>query len=62
MDRSRLSTAIAVAEAFGLDPKSYRAALRREALAWHKHGEPWLVSPGSPEQSDMLRVAERMAR
>jgi hypothetical protein len=60
MDRSRLSTAIAIADAFGLDPKTYRAALRREGLAWHEHGTAWLVSPGSAEQGDMLRVAQRM--
>ena len=60
MDRSRLTTAIAFADQFGLDPKSYRAALRREGFAWHAHGEPWLVPPGSPEQRDMLRVAEGM--
>ena len=60
MNRSRLTTAIVIAEAFGLDPKSYRAALRREHFAWHEHGERWLVSPGSAEQEDMLRVAERL--
>lgn len=60
MDRSRLTTAIAIAEAFGLNQKSYRAALRREGFAWHERGKLWLVSPGSVEQKDMLRVAERM--
>lgn len=60
MDRSRLTTAIAIADAFGLDPKSYRAALRRRGLYWHEHNERWLVSAGSPEQADMLGVARQM--
>ena len=60
MDRSRLTTAIAIADQFGIDPKSYRAALRREGFAWHVHGAPWLVSPGSDEQPGILRVAARM--
>lgn len=60
MDASRLTTAGAIADHFGLDAKSYRARLRREALAWHAPGERWIVSPGSPEQHDMLRLARAM--
>ena len=61
MDKSCLMTAEAIADAFGLNPKSYRAGLRREGFGWHEHGERWLVSPGSEEQRAMLAVAERMA-
>ena len=60
MDRSRLTTAETIAEAFGLNAKSYRAALRRESFEWHEYRTAWLVSPGSSEQRDMLRVAQRM--
>jgi septal ring factor EnvC (AmiA/AmiB activator) len=56
----RLTTAEAIAAAYDLNPKSYRAALRRAGLAWHQPNQPWMVMPGSPEQSDMLRVAEAM--
>ena len=61
MDRSRLTTAEAIADAFNLNPKSYRAALRREHFDWHQRGEQWLVSPGSEEQQVMIALAERMA-
>ena len=61
MDKSRLTTAEAIADAYQLNAKSFRAALRREAFAWHRHGERWLVSPGSAEQRAMIAVAERMA-
>ena len=61
MDRSRLTTAEAVAEAFGLNAKSYRAALRREAFRWHAIHDRWIVSPGSTEQADMLRIASEQA-
>jgi UDP-N-acetylmuramyl pentapeptide synthase len=62
MDRSQLTTAEAIADAFNLNPKSYRAALRRERFDWHDHYERWLVSPGSEEQRAMIAVAERMSR
>ena len=60
MDKSRLTTAEAIADAFNLNPKTYRAALRRERFGWHRHGERWLVSAGSDEQRAMIAVAERM--
>ena len=59
--RQSLTTAGAIATEFRLNPKSYRAELRREFPSWHEHGSRWLVSPGSDEQRQMLRVAERMA-
>lgn len=62
LDKARLITAEAIAHAFGLNPKSYRAALRRESFDWHGRYDPWLVSPGSPEQQQLLRVAEQMRR
>jgi hypothetical protein len=62
LDKARLTTAEAIADAFGLNPKSYRAALRRQGFDWHAHGDLWMVSPGSAEQQQMLRVAERMQR
>ena len=61
MDKSRLTTAEAIAHAFGLNPKSYRAALRRQEFDWHNQCARWEVSPGSTEQSAMIAVAERMA-
>lgn len=62
MDLSKLTTAEAIADAYGLEPKSYRAALRREQFPWHQKNELWLVSPGSSEQRAMISVAERLTR
>lgn len=62
VDKSRLTTVEAIAGAYRLNPKSYRAALRREGFGWHEHHERWLVSPGSDEQRAMITVAERMSR
>ena len=56
-----MTDAEAIAAQFGLDAKSYRSALRRERLAWHAPHGRWIVSPGSAEQADMIRVAQAMA-
>ena len=62
MNRSRLTTAEAIAAAFDLNPKSYRAKLRGEQFDWHERHARWDVSPGSAEQHAMIAVAERMKR
>lgn len=56
----RLTTAEEIAQAFGLNPKSYRARLRDADLRWHQAHARWEVEPASPQQSDMLAVAQEM--
>ena len=45
----------------GIDPKSFRAALRRAGLAWHRPNAAWTVARGSGEHDDLLRVLEGIA-
>jgi hypothetical protein len=56
----KLVTAEEIARAYGLNPKSYRHELRAAGLQWHDRHQPWEVTPASPEQRDMLAIAERM--
>ncbi len=53
-------TAESLAEVNGIDPKSYRAALRAEGLIWHRHNDGWTVVSRSPEHVDMIRVLLKM--
>lgn len=50
-----------IARQYGLNPKTFRAALRAEKFPWHEHYARWNPPEGSPEHQDMVRVAERMA-
>ncbi len=52
----RTVTAAELARAAGIDPKTFRAALRRANLNWHAHYEKWEVPFGSAEHSDMSDV------
>lgn len=54
----KLVTAEDIARHYGLNPRSYRAALRSAGLGWHEKNKPWKAAPASPEQRDMLEVAE----
>lgn len=49
-------TAVEMARSAGIDPKTFRRALRAEAFPWHGHNERWTVPVGSPQHNDMLRV------
>ena len=40
----------------GVDPKTFRAALRRENFVWHSHNGSWTVLAGSQEHEDLERV------
>jgi hypothetical protein len=55
-----------IADEFGLNRKSYRGALRRQAdhdsrLSWHAHNARWRVPRESAAHHAMLEVAERMS-
>ena len=63
---ARLITAIDIADAFGLNQKTYRQALRDQArqdrrLSWHGHNARWVVEEGAPAYDAMLEVAKRLA-
>ena len=49
-------TAVQMAQARGMDPKRFRAALRQARLPWHAHNARWVVGISSPEHKDMERV------
>jgi hypothetical protein len=51
-----MTTAIDMAKQAGIDPKRFRAALRKENFAWHKHNYRWIVVIGSFEHAAMERV------
>ena len=57
----RMEGAPAIADHFGLDPKQYRAALRKRHFAWHEHWGSWDVPHGSNEWQDMIAVAEEIS-
>lgn len=49
-------TAAEMARNAGIDPKTFRAALRRANLKWHAYYEKWEVPFGSAEHRDMSDV------
>jgi len=44
------------ADAAGVDPKTFRQALRDHHFSWHRHNAPWEAEEGSSKHRDMLRV------
>ena len=46
----------------GVNPKTFRSALRREGFVWHRHYERWTVRRGSPEHKDMRRVLNTLIK
>ena len=56
-----VTTAAEMARSHGVDPKRFRAALRRASLRWHSHSERWEVRIGSPEHRDMERILATFA-
>jgi transcriptional regulator with XRE-family HTH domain len=57
----RTVTAEEIAGLYGLNPKSYRAALRKERLPWHDKHQRWTVETGSPEEAEMISIARKVA-
>ncbi|WP_295525815.1 GIY-YIG nuclease family protein [Novosphingobium sp. Chol11] len=54
-------SAPSIAERYGLNPKSFRAALRRQKFAWHDHGASWDVARKSADWNRMIEVAIAMS-
>jgi len=50
-----------MAKQVGIDPKRFRAALRKENFAWHKHNDRWKVVIGSFEHAAMERVLREIS-
>jgi hypothetical protein len=59
---ARSIRAVDMAKSAGVNAKVFRAALRREGLAWHSHNNPWTVLEGSDEHTDMRRVLASITR
>lgn len=52
----QLITAVDMANANGIDPKRFRAALRAAGLGWHPHNGRWEAMRGSDQHQDMETV------
>ena len=59
VDEPRVTAAEMAREA-GVNPNTFRAALRAANLSWHRDSEPWTVVRDSPEHQDMIRVLEEL--
>jgi hypothetical protein len=53
---NKIVTAVEMADAVGVDPKTFRQALRDQHFSWHRHNERWEVEEGSAEHQDMRHV------
>jgi hypothetical protein len=49
IQHDELVSANEMADAAGVNRKSFRQALRDRHFPWHRHNEPWVVQKGSPE-------------
>ncbi|WP_205700597.1 hypothetical protein [Croceicoccus sediminis] len=56
----QLITAVEMANANGINPKRFRAALRAAGLGWHSHNGRWEVMRGSSQHADMENVMARL--
>lgn len=53
---ARQTTAAEMARTVGVDPKTFRQALRDAKFPWHRHNDNWSVEIDSPEHSSMRTV------
>jgi hypothetical protein len=53
-------TAVEMAEEAGVNPKVFRAALRKEYFRWHLRDARWTVEKDSLEHEDMRRVLQSL--
>jgi hypothetical protein len=51
-----MTTANQMATNAGIDPKTFREALRNAAFSWHELNEEWTVQRDSPQHKDMQQV------
>jgi hypothetical protein len=53
-------TAIEMAKSPGIDPKAFRAALRKQKFSWHIATHHWTVAKDGPEHDDMRQVLKNL--
>jgi hypothetical protein len=53
---NKFITAKQMAKQKGIRPQTFRNALRKAKLSWHKHWSRWIVTTGSAKHADMQRV------
>jgi hypothetical protein len=51
-----------MAKQAGIDPKSFRKALRDERLSWHNRNDRWTVDVGSLQHMAMERVLRKLSK
>ena len=56
------TSAVDMAKQAGIDPKSFRKALRDERLSWHNHNDRWTVEIGSEQHMVMERVLRKLSK
>jgi hypothetical protein len=59
---SRTVTAAEMARSAGVEPKAFRAALRRAKFNWHVHNGRWEVLHDSAEHREMIEVLGLLTR
>jgi len=60
MIEQREITAVEIARRHHIDPRRFRAALRKRQFKWHEGGAFWTVKYGSPEHEDMEQVMREL--
>jgi len=55
-----MTTAEEMAKQAGVNPKTFRQALREEGFHWHGHYDRWTVAIGSEQHKEMERVLRKL--
>ena len=56
-----MTTAEEMAKEAGVNPKTFRQALRKQRFHWHAHYDRWTVALGSDEHASMQRVLRELS-
>jgi hypothetical protein len=56
------TTAVEMAKKAGVDPKTFRQALRDAKFPWHHHNDRWTVELGRERHAAMKKVLEKLSR
>ncbi len=57
-----MTTAEEMAKQAGVNPRTFRQALRKERFAWHAHYDCWTVAIGNDEHAAMQRVLRKLSK
>ena len=55
-------SAVEMADAVGVDPRAFMAALRAADLAWRRQKASWIVKRDSPQHEDMKTVLANLLK